>query len=107
MDLATPPKPASHIAFLTQVRFWLWSLAILLALAAGVTLFVAKPKTLFTYNADQLTGAVPDKQDYRLNAAETGGDGQRFRWLSDSSQLFFPVSSNRIPLTFTLRLRSA
>lgn len=107
MDLATPPKPASRIEFLAQPRFWLVSLVILFALVAGVALFVAKPQTKFSYNADQLVSAVPDKQDYRLNAAETDGAGQRFRWLQDSSQLFFPVSSNRLPLSFTLRLRSA
>lgn len=92
--------------FLGSSKFWAWGLAILLALAAMYALLALKPVTQLNYNAGQLIGAVPDKLEYGLYAPETDPAGQRYRWLSGSSILIFPVNSDT-PIKITLRLRSA
>ncbi len=91
--------------FVTSAKFWAWTLAIVVALVAGVALLILKPVTQLDYPADKLLNAIPDKVDYGIYQLEKDDTGQPFRWLSDKSQLVFPVNSAK-PLEITFRLRN-
>jgi hypothetical protein len=88
---------------------FLWAAASLLALIFGAYLLVAQPVTVKTWDADHLTEAVPDKNDYRLYQPETDASGQRFVWTNPDKALFVvPANTNNSrPVKITVRARGA
>jgi hypothetical protein len=65
--------------------------------------------TVKTWDADHLTEAVPDKNDYRLYQPETDASGQRFVWTNPDKALFVvPANTNNSrPVKITVRARGA
>src|SRR4051812_24009876 len=88
---------------------FLWLAASLLALIFGGYLLVARPVTLKTWDADHLTSAVVEKNDYRLYQPETDATGQRFVWTNpDKALVIVPVNTNTSrPVKVIVRARGA
>ncbi len=92
-----------------NVPNFLWLAAILLAIGSAVYLLVARPVTLKTWDTDNLTNAVSDKNDYQLDRPETDPAGRRFVWSKTGKSLFIvPASTvSSRPVKITIRARGA
>ncbi len=102
--LLTRPFPA----WLNESNL-LWTLASLAAVLAGLYLLVARPVQIKTWQADQLTTAVEQKNDYQLYPLETDPAGQLYHWTYPSKALFVaPITThNNHQLKITIRARGA
>lgn len=91
-----------------NVPNFLWLIGTLLALATLTYLLMARPVTVKTWDADNLTNAVEEKNDYRIFGAETDTGGRRFAWTGPKALFIVPASSytNR-PIKITVRARGA
>ncbi len=103
-NLLTRPLPG----WVNSTNF-VWLAASLLAIIAAGYLLVARPVTVKTWNVDNLTNTVPDKNDYQLGPPETDPAGRRFVWTkTGKSLLIVPVSPNaNRPIKLTIRARGA
>ena len=100
--LLTRPLPN----WLNETNF-LWTVASVIALAAGLYLLLAHPVLSQTWDADHLTTSVDQKNDYNYYKIETDPAGQRFVWTQPSGALFVVPATTHTsqPLKIVIRAR--